>query len=161
MTPETTVYLCLGSNQGDRRQMLAEALAHLSKKVKLAAVSSIYETDPVDYLKQPPFLNAACRISTKLGPHQLLTVCKGIESKMGRECGTHSLPRPIDIDILLYGDQVIESPTLTIPHARMQERAFVLVPLAEIAPEAVHPVEKQTIAQLAKKVGTKGVKKLE
>jgi len=158
---KVTVYLGLGSNLGDRQQMLAQALAHLSQKVAVEVVSSIYETKPQYLTDQPMFLNAACRISTSLRPHQLLTLIKGIESKLGRLPDSHNKPRPIDIDILLYDDLIIQGQTLTIPHPLMMERAFVLIPLAEIAPDLVHPVVGQTIGQFAKKVSPDGVVRIE
>ena len=155
------VYLSLGSNLGDRQQMLAQALAQLSQKVTVEAVSSLYETKPQYSIDQPMFLNAACRISTSLRPHQLLTLIKGIESKLGRLLNSHNQPRPIDIDILLYDNLVMQSPTLTIPHPLMLERAFVLIPLAEIAPDLIHPIERLTIGQLAQKISSVGVQRIE
>lgn len=154
---KATAYLGLGSNLGNRQQMLAQALVQLSRKVAVEAVSSLYETKPLYHADQPLFLNAACRISTSLGPHQLLTLVKGIESKLGRQPNSHNTPRPIDIDILIYDDLVMQSQTLTIPHPRMLERAFVLIPLAEIAPDLMHPVEVLTISQLAQKLSPDGV----
>ena len=97
---------------------------------------------PLGNVNQPRFLNMVCQAFTRLSPEGLLALAKGIESKMGRH-GKSSDPRPIDIDILLYGDKVMETPELVIPHPRMMERAFVLVPLAEIAPDLVHPVSRQ------------------
>jgi len=157
---KATAYLGLGSNLGNRQQMLAQALAELALRVTVEAVSSLYETKPLYYADQPLFLNAACRISTSLGPHQLLALVKGIESKLGRQPNSHKNPRPIDIDILLYDDLVMQSQTLSIPHPRMLERAFVLIPLAEIAPDLVQPVEGLTISQLAQKVSPDGVQRL-
>ena len=158
---KVTVYLGLGSNLGDRQQMLTQALTHLSQKVAVEAVSSFYETKPLYFADQPLFLNATCHVSTSIGPHQLLTLVKGIESKLGRLPNSHNKPRPIDIDILLYDNLVMQSQTLTIPHPLMLERAFVLIPLAEIAPYLVHPVAGLTISQLVQKVSPDGVLRTE
>jgi len=157
---KATVYLGLGSNMGDRQQMLAQATGLLSQKVTVETISSLYETKPQYVLEQPMFLNAACRISTSLKPHQLLTLVKGIESKLGRRPDSHNKPRPVDIDILIYDNLVIQSQTLIIPHPLMMERAFVLIPLAEIAPDLVHPVAGQPINQLASSVSAYGVVKI-
>jgi len=126
-----TAYLSLGSNLGDRHYNLDRALDYLSQKLRLEKVSSIYDTEPVGNTKQPRFLNLVCQVSTGLEPMALLTIAKGIESKLGRLPHTSGEPRPIDIDILFYDDQVIETPKLVIPHPRLTERAFVLIPLAE------------------------------
>ncbi len=155
------VYLGLGSNLGDRQQMLTQALTYLSQKVTVEMVSSFYETRPQYLTDQPMFLNAVCRISTSLRPHQLLTLLKGIENKLGRLPDSHNKPRPVDIDILFYDNLIIQSQTLTIPHPLMMERAFVLIPLAEIAPDLVHPVAGLTISHLAKKVSPDGVVMIE
>jgi len=147
-----TVYLCFGSNLGERRKNLTRALTLLSKKVKLEKISSIYETEPVGYKEQPLFLNLVCQISTNLSPEKLLHLAKTIENKMGRVPSFPNSPRPIDIDILFYDDQIINTQDLVIPHPRITERAFVLVPLAEIAPIFVHPQLSKSIAELASAV---------
>jgi 2-amino-4-hydroxy-6-hydroxymethyldihydropteridine diphosphokinase len=142
-----TVYLGLGSNMGNREDNLEKALSLLSQRMQLGKVSSIFDTEPLGNTSQPRFLNMACQAFTRLAPEGLLALGKGIEAKMGRY-GKTGEPRPIDIDILLYGDKVIETPELVIPHPKMMERGFVLVPLAEIAPGAVHPVSGMTVKEL-------------
>ena len=154
MTDTLTVYLGLGSNLGNRQDNLDMALKLLGQRMRIGKVSSIYDTEPLGNTGQPRFLNIACQVYTRLSPEGLLTLAKGIENKMGRH-GRSGEPRPIDIDILLYGDTVMETPTLTIPHPKMGERSFVLVPLAEIAPDAVHPVTKQTVREMGEAVKEK------
>lgn len=157
----TTVYLCLGSNLGEREENLCQALKLLSLKVNIDEVSSIYETEPVGYKEQPLFLNLACRITTNLPPDKLLHLAKEIETRMGRVPSEQiNSPRLIDIDILFYNNKIMETENLTIPHPRLKDRAFVLIPLNEIAPGLAHPKLGKSIAQLANDVkGQKGVRK--
>ena len=157
-----TVYLGLGSNMGKRQDNLDEALSLLSHRLRMEKVSSVYDTEPVGDMDQPRFLNLVCQVYTRLAPMELLALAKGIELKLGRAPGKSNAPRPIDIDILLYGDQIVETPELVIPHPRMAERAFVLIPLAEIAPNLVHPPGGKTTKELLQRVTeTQGVLKWE
>ena len=161
MTEAVKVYLSLGSNLGDRQENLDRALEFLSQRLRVGKISSIYDTEPVGDSDQPRFLNLVCQAYTRLEPTALLALLKGIENKLGRT-GKSGSPRPIDIDILLYGDQIIETPEPTIPHPKMTERAFVLVPLDEIAPDEVHPVSGKKIKELLRDATEKqGVLKLE
>ena len=141
-------YLGLGSNLGDREQNLARAIDLLAQRVKIEKSSSLYVTEPVDYGDQPLFLNAVCCVRTSLTPDELLGLAKRIEAALGRKPSFRNGPRPIDIDILFYGDSVVDLPHLTIPHPRLPERAFALVPLAEIAPNLVHPLSGQTVKEM-------------
>ncbi len=147
MTDTVRVFLGIGSNLGNREDNLDMALKLLGQRMKVVKVSSIYDTEPVGKTDQPRFLNIVCEVSTRLSPEGLLALAKGIEVKMGRR-GKTGEPRTIDIDILLYGDIVIKQSDLVIPHPRMAERAFVMVPLAEIAPELVHPVTWEKIKDM-------------
>jgi len=142
------VYLGLGSNMGDRGGNLRRALQLLSRNVSINRASHIHETAPVGNAQQPHFLNMAIVATTTLRPEEILTLVKGIEKELGRLPGPPNSPRPIDIDILFYGNEIMTAPDLTIPHQRLHERAFVLVPLAEIAPSFLHPLLNKTITEL-------------
>lgn len=152
------VYLGLGSNLGDRYGRLIEALDRLQAYIALDAISSIYETEPWGYADQPRYLNAACGGETDLAPQELLGAVKTIELELGREPTFRYGPRTIDIDILLYGDRVIDQDHVSIPHARLHERDFVLAPLHEIAPAAVHPKFGKTIEALSVAIDLSQVK---
>jgi 2-amino-4-hydroxy-6-hydroxymethyldihydropteridine diphosphokinase len=134
----TTAYVGLGSNVGDRLENIRDALRLLDERTEVVGMSTVYETEPVGP-PQPDFLNAVCRIETGLSPHELLDVLKSIEVEIGRSPGERWGPREIDLDLLLYGDEETVADDLMVPHPRLTERAFVLVPLLEIAPEVSLP----------------------
>jgi 2-amino-4-hydroxy-6-hydroxymethyldihydropteridine diphosphokinase len=141
-------YISLGSNIGDREEHLREAQRRLAELGRVLSVSSYYETEPVEFTDQPWFLNAALALETTETPQQLMSSILRIEREMGRERRQKKGPRTIDIDILLFGGQIVSSPELTIPHPAMHQRRFVLEPLAEIAPQACHPVLNKTVGDL-------------
>ena len=141
-------YLSLGSNVGDREHHLREVIAQLAQVGRVISVSSLYETEPVEFTNQAWFLNCAVMLETSLTPSQLMSRLLELEQSMGRRRVRTKGPRMIDLDILLFSDSVVNAPDLTIPHPAMARRRFVLEPLAVIAPEAWHPVLKKTIREL-------------
>ena len=158
---DEVVYLSLGSNLGDRDRNLREAIQALGGVGRVKAVSSFYETEPVDFVDQAWFLNCAVAIESLLSPERMMAELLRLEQTMGRERIHKKGPRTIDIDILMFGERIVDSPELQIPHPAMQGRRFVLAPLAEIAPEAKHPVMKRTVRELlAELPGRQVVRKL-
>lgn len=145
---EKTVYLSLGSNVGDREANLRSAIEKLGELGEVVAVSSLFETEPVEFTQQPWFLNCAVAVRTELMPKIFLSRVMAIEQQLGRRRVQPKGPRTIDIDILLFGNAVIDCPQLVVPHPAMHQRRFVLEPLAEIAPEARHPVLKRSVREL-------------
>ncbi|WP_391118884.1 2-amino-4-hydroxy-6-hydroxymethyldihydropteridine diphosphokinase [Psychrobacillus sp. L3] len=153
-------YLSLGSNIGDRLDYLRRAVQLLreSESVQMNKVSSVYETDPVGYVDQGAFLNVVVELETLLSPHQLLKKCNEIEEDLGRTRDIHWGPRTVDLDILLYNEENMKTEDLIIPHPRMTERGFVLVPLVELNPDLVEPLTKHSLLKLAH-VQKEGVRK--
>lgn len=156
----TDAYLGLGSNLGDREAMLRAAIAALdaTPNVRVTAISSLYETPPWGPVPQGPYLNACIALDTTLSPRELLTLCLTIERDHGRERAIRWGPRTLDLDVLLYGDESIDEVDLHVPHPRMTERAFVLVPLAEIAPGLV--ISGEPIATILNDVETDEIRKV-
>jgi 2-amino-4-hydroxy-6-hydroxymethyldihydropteridine diphosphokinase len=145
------VFIALGSNQGDRELNLLRAIAEIGRltATRITALSSFYDTQPIGPVNQDNFLNATLKLETSLSPHQLLDELQRIETAVFKRVRTvHWGPRPMDLDILFYGDLVLTEEELTIPHPRLHERGFVLVPLAEIAPEFIHPVLHESVSEL-------------
>jgi 2-amino-4-hydroxy-6-hydroxymethyldihydropteridine diphosphokinase len=145
-----TAYIGLGANLGDRHENLREAVRRLRKLGRVTAVSSLYETAPVGYVDQPPFLNAVVGLETRHGPQELMAALLAIERDLGRTRSFQDAPRTLDLDLLLYGEATFATQDLTVPHPRLHERLFVLEPLAEIAPDAWHPcLNESALALLA------------
>lgn len=147
-----TAYLSLGSNLGNRFEMLQDAIQMLQEKpaLEVTRVSSVYETDPVGYTEQATFLNVVVEIKSNLSAEEILFICLDTEQTLGRIREFRWGPRCIDLDILLYNDENMESESLTVPHPRMHERGFVLVPLIELVPHGIHPVTGVSFSEYAK-----------
>lgn len=141
-------YLSLGSNVGNREENLRDAIRRLRSAGNVVSVSLFYETEPVEFTEQAWFVNCAVTLETTATPEQLMASLLRIEQEMGRRRAAKKGPRIIDIDILLFGDTIMNSPALTIPHPAMHERRFVLEPLAEIAPDVRHPIFRSTVREL-------------
>ncbi len=157
-----TVYLSLGSNIGDRRRHLDDALKLLPEaRVPILRVSRVYETEPRDFRNQPLFLNLVAEAETRLLPLQLLHAIERVECRLGRKRAIAKGPRTIDIDILLYGGSIVDVGDLQIPHPRMALRRFVLEPLAELAPDLQHPVTHLSVVEMLEAVGDQDVKVVE
>jgi 2-amino-4-hydroxy-6-hydroxymethyldihydropteridine diphosphokinase len=150
ISPAPLVYLSLGANIGEREHTLGRALKLIAATpgVRLVRVSSFYATEPVGYRDQPEFINCAAVIESALEPHELLARLRAIERQLGRQARSRWHEREIDIDILLFGVEIVGTESLTIPHPEMHRRGFVLVPLVEIAPDALHPILKKSARQL-------------
>ncbi|ULG74105.1 2-amino-4-hydroxy-6-hydroxymethyldihydropteridine diphosphokinase [Macrococcus brunensis] len=144
----STIYLSLGSNIGDRRQQLTDAVRLLGEQAQVKKVSSVYETAPVGGVEQDDFYNICVELESEQAPEEILAMCQAIESQLNRVRIVHWGPRTIDLDILMIDDYIIETEDLKVPHPYMLERSFVLIPLAEIAPEAIHPKAKKMIKEL-------------
>ena len=151
------IYLSLGTNLGNREQNLEAVLQELPPEVTILESSPVYQTEPWGYLDQPDFLNQVLAVETTLSPDELLDYVKGIEKKIGRKPSVRFGPRIVDIDILFYGDRIISEENLVIPHPRIKDRAFVLIPLAELDPDLIHPGTNSSISDLLEDVDLTGV----
>ena len=153
------VYLALGTNLGDRSGNLKQAIAALTPQLDVKAKSQVYETPPWGFEEQPKFLNQVVKANTYLDPEPLLKHLKRLEVALGRQESFPNGPRLIDIDLLFYDDLVLNKPSLVIPHPRLHERGFVLLPLMDIAPNLVHPVQQKTVQELVALVNVQGIEK--
>jgi len=156
---EHTVYLALGSNLGDRLANLKQAIVALPPQMEVSAKSSVYETPPWGYEDQPKFLNQVIKAKTYLDPEPLLKHLKRLEIALGRKESFPNGPRLIDMDILFYDDLVLNTAALVIPHPRLHERGFVLLPLMDINPELVHPINKKNVREMAASCDIGGIEK--
>lgn len=156
---EHTVYLALGTNLGDRLANLKQAISSLTPQLEVKAKSQVYETPPWGFEDQPKFLNQAVKATTYLDPEPLLKHLKRLEVALGRKESFPNGPRLIDIDVLFYDDLILNKPSLAIPHPRLHERGFVLLPLMEIAPDLVHPVHKKSVREMAASCDVTGIEK--
>jgi 2-amino-4-hydroxy-6-hydroxymethyldihydropteridine diphosphokinase len=157
---EHIVYLALGSNLGDRLANLKQAIASLTPQMEVNAKSPVYETPPWGVEDQPKFLNQVVRAKTYLEPEPLLKHIKRLEVALGRQESVPNGPRLIDIDILFYDELILYSPSLVIPHPRLHERAFVLLPLMDLDPDLVHPVNKKSVREMAASCNREGIEKV-
>ena len=151
-----TAYIGLGANLGDRMTTLRMAIQRLQTLGRIERVSSLYETEPVGYLEQPPFLNAVVALDTALAPAELVGALLGIERDLGRQRTFPNAPRTLDLDLLMVGNEVLDTPDLTLPHPRLHERAFVLIPLAEIAPQLMLLGSGMTMPELLQTLPDQG-----
>src|SRR5687767_8316771 len=156
---EHIVYLALGTNLGDRSANLKQTIAALTPQLEVKAKSQVYETPPWGFEEQPKFLNQVVKANTYLDPEPLLKHLKRLEVALGRQESFPNGPRLIDIDLLFYDNLVLNKPSLVIPHPRLHERGFVLLPLLDIAPNLVHPVHQKTVQELVALVNVEGIEK--
>ena len=156
---EHTVYLALGSNLGDRLANLKQAIDSLTPQMEVKARSFVYETPPWGYEDQPKFLNQVVKAKTYLDPEPLLKHLKRLEVALGRQASFPNGPRLIDIDILFYDELILNTPSLVIPHPRLQERGFVLLPLMDISPDLVHPLSRKRVREMVAQSDVRDIKK--
>ena len=156
---EHVIYLALGTNLGDRSANLKQAIAALTPQMEVKAKSSVYETPPWGFEDQPKFLNQVIKAKTYLDPEPLLKHLKRLEVALGRKESFLNGPRLIDIDLLFYNNLVVDKPSLVIPHPRLHERGFVLLPLMDLAPDLVHPVKKKSVREMLALCNVEGIEK--
>ena len=156
---EHIVYLALGSNLGDRLANLKQAIDSLTPQMEVRAKSAVYETPPWGYEDQPEFLNQVVKVKTYLDPEPLLKHLKRLEVALGRQASFPNGPRLIDMDILFYDELIVNTPSLVIPHPRLHERGFVLLPLMDISPDLVHPLSRKRVREMAAQSDVRDIKK--